>query len=142
MRNICSIQKGLIGKTKREREKILKSEVETMSENEKERYKRFYEKASLELRTRSTVSIVVRIMDRAGLFFQSQSYFPLEYALSCLVTGNPIREPGKIIEETRKSRPHVTKNAHIPPVFERGRLTIDLDKGKRQAERKRYEDEY
>lgn len=118
MRSLSAIQDDLHGKTKPQRKMILEKEVASMNEHEKNKYTRFYEFAYRGLRTKKRVGIVVRELDRAGLFFQSQSYFPLEYALSCIVTGNPVQEPIEVIRDAKKKKPYkLQKRARVPKIF-------------------------
>ena len=119
MRSLNSIQQSLKGKTRLERIAILKKEAKSLNEIEREIYKKFYEKAQTELRTKRTVCAVVMEMDRHGLFFQSESYFPLEYQIACIVTGNPVHEPSEIIKEARKKRGYKPRKEFIPPIFDR-----------------------
>lgn len=119
MNSLNAIKKSLVGKSKLERIAILKNEVIAMNEHEKEKYRKFYGLANEGLKTRKTVSMVIRELDREGLFFQSASYFPLEYALACVVTGNPVQEPMQIIREARKRKEYKPKKRFIPPIFDR-----------------------
>ena len=75
MNSLSAIQRDLMGKTKPQKRRILEQEVSSMNEHEKEKYRRFYEMAHMELRTRKKVGIVIRELDRAGLFSKVRHTF-------------------------------------------------------------------
>jgi len=129
MNSLSSLQQSLRGKSRLERIAILKIESESLSEPEKEKYIRFYEHSQIAFKTQKTVTQVVIELSRQGLFFQSQSYFPLEYNIACIVTGNPVQEPRDVLEEAKKSRICKPKQGvRTPAMSERCRMTLDRNK--------------
>ncbi len=117
MNSLNAIKKSLAGKSKLERIAVLENEINLMNEHEKEKYRKLYELAHRGLKARKKISMVISELDREGLFFQSAAYFPLEYALACIITGNPVQEPMQVLREAKKSKSSISRSAYLPASF-------------------------